>query len=363
MSIASEISRLQSAKAAIKAAIEAKGVTVLSSAKLGDYAQLIGEIETGGGAPSITLELSQVVGQDPLVIQLTSEQAEIVESTDALMPITVDATALNLGVSTYVMTLDPGEFCLVENLGVDGVDMWYANMWIAIYDSDNQTFTVEYHAGMAEGGGGGDGGYDEIAEMEFGTTYTVTFNSMGGSSVSSQTVYTGRPASEPTAPTKTSYSFGGWYADQECTEEFDFDTSIDADITLYAKWGAPGYSGSIYATPINYMSYYGVFTKIKFDSAPTDDDDYDAYADTNGTLNGASSFTDEHKIYVWGSSESAGGSNRALPSMVPTNCVMIGEDTWEGGISYDVAVEVTLSENGNIGLAFAAPYINGGGSN
>lgn len=48
MSIASEISRIESAKAAIKTAIEGKGVTVPSSAKLDDYALLIDSIATGG---------------------------------------------------------------------------------------------------------------------------------------------------------------------------------------------------------------------------------------------------------------------------------------------------------------------------
>lgn len=47
MSIASEITRLQGAKADLKTAIEAKGVTVSSSAKLDDYADLVDAIEAG----------------------------------------------------------------------------------------------------------------------------------------------------------------------------------------------------------------------------------------------------------------------------------------------------------------------------
>ena len=47
MSIANEISRLQQAKAALKAAIEAKGVTVPSSATLDDYAALVASISSG----------------------------------------------------------------------------------------------------------------------------------------------------------------------------------------------------------------------------------------------------------------------------------------------------------------------------
>lgn len=50
MSIASEISRLQSAKAAIKSAIEGKGVTVPSATLLDGYAALISSIPTGGGS-------------------------------------------------------------------------------------------------------------------------------------------------------------------------------------------------------------------------------------------------------------------------------------------------------------------------
>lgn len=46
MSIASEITRLQTAKADLKAEIEAKGVTVPSATKLGGYADLVEQIST-----------------------------------------------------------------------------------------------------------------------------------------------------------------------------------------------------------------------------------------------------------------------------------------------------------------------------
>lgn len=54
MSIASEISRLQTAKANIKTEIEAKGVTVPSSTTLDGYATLIGNIQTGSSATVAT---------------------------------------------------------------------------------------------------------------------------------------------------------------------------------------------------------------------------------------------------------------------------------------------------------------------
>lgn len=47
MSIASEITRLQTAKADLKTAIEGKGVTVPGTAKLDDYAGLVASISAG----------------------------------------------------------------------------------------------------------------------------------------------------------------------------------------------------------------------------------------------------------------------------------------------------------------------------
>lgn len=49
MSIATEISRIQQAKADIKSSIEAKGVTVPSAALIDDYSDYVDAIQTGGG--------------------------------------------------------------------------------------------------------------------------------------------------------------------------------------------------------------------------------------------------------------------------------------------------------------------------
>lgn len=48
MSVASEITRLQNAKADLKTAIEGKGVIVPSSTKLDGYADLVNSISGGG---------------------------------------------------------------------------------------------------------------------------------------------------------------------------------------------------------------------------------------------------------------------------------------------------------------------------
>lgn len=67
-------------------------------------------------------------------------------------------------------------------------------------------------------------------------TYTVTFDSQGGSQVDSQTVSHGGTVTEPTAPTYEGYTFGGWYTEADCTTEYDFTTAVTESLTLYAKW-------------------------------------------------------------------------------------------------------------------------------
>lgn len=65
---------------------------------------------------------------------------------------------------------------------------------------------------------------------------TVTFNTNGGSTVAAQTVTYGSKATKPADPTKSGYTFGGWYTNSACTTAYGFNTAVTADITLYAKW-------------------------------------------------------------------------------------------------------------------------------
>ena len=51
-----------------------------------------------------------------------------------------------------------------------------------------------------------------------------------------QTVLEGEKAVKPADPTREGYEFAGWFTDEELKNEFDFDTEITANITLYAKW-------------------------------------------------------------------------------------------------------------------------------
>lgn len=67
--------------------------------------------------------------------------------------------------------------------------------------------------------------------------YTVKFVSDYGS-FADQTVEHGKPidTDKLTIPEVEGYTFGGWYADEDRTIEFDFNTPITGDTKVYAKW-------------------------------------------------------------------------------------------------------------------------------
>lgn len=65
----------------------------------------------------------------------------------------------------------------------------------------------------------------------------VSFNTNGhGTAPTRQTVELNGKAVKPADPTAEGYVFRGWYTTAACTTEFDFNTPIAADTTLYAKW-------------------------------------------------------------------------------------------------------------------------------
>ena len=71
-----------------------------------------------------------------------------------------------------------------------------------------------------------------------GSEWFVVFNSQGGSAVAQQSIDNNATATEPTEPTRTGYTFGGWYTDADCTDgnAYDFSAAVTANLTLYAKW-------------------------------------------------------------------------------------------------------------------------------
>ena len=73
------------------------------------------------------------------------------------------------------------------------------------------------------------------AKWEESVQYTVTFDSQGGSKIDSIKVAKGAKVSKPKDPTKSGYKFVLWLLDNS---EFDFNTPINENITLVARYSA-----------------------------------------------------------------------------------------------------------------------------
>lgn len=72
--------------------------------------------------------------------------------------------------------------------------------------------------------------------------YTITFNSNGGTSVSSLSAIEGTLISSPNQPTKEGHTFGGWYSTSTLTNLFVFNLMPSNNITLFAKWSINEYT-------------------------------------------------------------------------------------------------------------------------
>lgn len=71
-------------------------------------------------------------------------------------------------------------------------------------------------------------------EETVATTYTVTFDSTGGSSVANQSVEEGKTVAEPVDPSKEGYTFFGWY--DESGKLYDFNSVVSKNTVLTAQW-------------------------------------------------------------------------------------------------------------------------------
>ena len=80
--------------------------------------------------------------------------------------------------------------------------------------------------------------------------YTISFESNGGSAVNSITEnYNTAVAAPANPPTKTGYTFGGWYSDSGLNQSYNFSTMPGENITLYAKWESIPYALSTSISP------------------------------------------------------------------------------------------------------------------
>ena len=78
---------------------------------------------------------------------------------------------------------------------------------------------------------------DNDVKVVVSTDCTVTFQSGGGTAVPDQAVQYGEKIQEPEEPTRSGYTFNGWYTDLDKTDLWDFQNdTVQGNMTLYAGW-------------------------------------------------------------------------------------------------------------------------------
>ena len=78
--------------------------------------------------------------------------------------------------------------------------------------------------------------WEEVTEEDDTITVSYRYNYEGSGEYYSATIKTGRRPSKPGDPKREGYYFGGWYADTECKNMFNFSQALENDATAYAKW-------------------------------------------------------------------------------------------------------------------------------
>ena len=105
MAISDELTRIQTAKADIKASIEAKGVTVPSDALIDQYADYVDEIQTGGGGGQAEEDLKNLIERDITSITIpnnvTSIGNNVFSYCTSLTSITIPNGVTSIGTSAF----------------------------------------------------------------------------------------------------------------------------------------------------------------------------------------------------------------------------------------------------------------------
>ncbi len=103
------------------------------------------------------------------------------------------------------------------------------------YTFDGWYADSEYHNKTEKISKGTMGNLELYAKFSI-NQYTLSFESNGGSSVSSITDYFGTTIIKPDSPTKAGYQFVDWYTDNNFNTKFSFNKMPASNTKLYARW-------------------------------------------------------------------------------------------------------------------------------
>lgn len=167
----------------------------------------------------------------------------------------------------------------------------------------------------------------------------VNFETNGGSFVAKQLLANGTTVTEPTNPTKSGWTFAGWYTDAGLTSAFNFTTAINTDTTLYAKWtqnGGGGSSSTTYTVSFDANGGTGSMAPVSGVSG-------------NYTLPACTFTAPTGKIFKGWATTSTGTPISTTSVSISTNVTLYA--IW----GTDSATGYTISFNANGGYGYMAP--------
>lgn len=194
---------------------------------------------------------------------------------------------------------------------------------------------------------------------------TVTFsaNYAGGDNIDVQHVNVASKATRPADPAREGYDFVGWFEDAACTKEFDFDSEINDNITVYAGWKVKTFT-------VSYVDRNNVLHEVEVEYGATATDPEDptrtGYTflgwytkQTGGEMYAGEPITSDLTLYArWerGSSD---------PSQVRTITLMLNYDgagvyqtvTVKGSSNYSVYSNLPKTDPERSGYFFAGWYM------
>ena len=159
------------------------------------------------------------------------------------------------GVQEYTLTLNAGGSFTLDVKG---------KLESGVYALNEGVLSLDFHAEGKETIEAALSGnvitltYEE-ATMRFlkKVTYTVNFETNGGSEIEDASVLNGKTLEKPADPTREGYLFVGWYADSSFKTAFAFDAQpITGDTTVYARWTEASADGIEYTVDfdLNYTA-------------------------------------------------------------------------------------------------------------
>jgi uncharacterized repeat protein (TIGR02543 family) len=201
-------------------------------------------IKTGATAYAIVNNVSTLLGtatQDgTITIDLTSDPEIVIAAVRPSAPLNVTATA-NGNQQSVISWSTPASnggseitnYTVTSNTNATCTTSTTSCTISGLANGTGYTFTVTAANSV------GTSVASSSASATTAAVYSVAFNSRGGTSVSSGSFLTASSVNEPTAPTRSGYTFVGWSAtDGGSVITFPYAPGVTSNITLFARWAA-----------------------------------------------------------------------------------------------------------------------------